>query len=299
MYEQGRNISSFLREEARSETNTREIIEIAYDLQAGSYIDNYENKGGAEHKDLYARKIAAKISDLCDKPASILEAGVGEATTLLGVLRNLPDGVNVYGFDLSWSRIAVGKAWLGNKGFASDINLCVGDLFHIPFVDSSIDVVYTSHSIEPNGRNEKPILRELYRVTRKYLVLLEPAYELVDEKTKQRMDSHGYCKGLPSISKSLGYDVIDHKLFLERGEISASTGINPTAITIIKKEDDSPLPFDIFACPKYKTPLREIKGALFSPEALCIYPVINGIPCLRVEHAILASKYEEIINASA
>ena len=32
---------------------------------------------------------------------------------------------------------------------------------------------YTLHSIEPNGGNEKPILQELYRVARKFLILLE------------------------------------------------------------------------------------------------------------------------------
>jgi ubiquinone/menaquinone biosynthesis C-methylase UbiE len=33
-------------------------------------------------------------------------------------------------------------------------DLVVADLFHIPFADNSVDVVYTSHSLEPNGGRE-------------------------------------------------------------------------------------------------------------------------------------------------
>jgi hypothetical protein len=35
---------------------------------------------------------------------------------------------------------------------------------------------------------------------------------------------------------------------------------------------------------------------LFSPEALSVYPIIAGIPCLRMENAIIASKFPEIIG---
>jgi uncharacterized protein YbaR (Trm112 family) len=37
----------------------------------------------------------------------------------------------------------------------------------------------------------------------------------------------------------------------------------------------------------------EIGGMLFSPEALVVYPIVGGIPCLRIQNGIFASKYEE------
>jgi ubiquinone/menaquinone biosynthesis C-methylase UbiE len=41
-----------------------------------------------------------------------------------------------------------------------------GNIFSLPFLHNSIDIVYTSHSIEPNGGKENLLLKELYRVAR-------------------------------------------------------------------------------------------------------------------------------------
>lgn len=289
LYNQGQNISEYMRREMGVKFNTREIIEVSYDLQTGSYIAAMADQEIAQHKDEYSKEIATTIRSLCE-PASILEAGIGEATTFSGVLKHLGGNIDGYGFDLSWSRIAYAKTWLASQGI-NDSVLCSGDLFNIPFLDNSIDIVYTSHSIEPNGGSEEPILRELYRVARKFLILLEPGYELANDESRRRMDSHGYCKNLAGISTTLGYDVTEHKLFPY-----TSNPLNPTALTIIRKDSDADLPSDVLACPQFKTPLSKIGGMLFSPEGLAVYPIIGGIPCLRIENRIFASKYEETMT---
>lgn len=288
-YEQGENISALLRNELGVTKNTKEIIEITYDLQTGSYIDAMKNDEMAKHKGLYSSKIAQVILSLC-KPKSILEAGVGEATTLSGVLSNLGKDIKSYGFDLSWSRVAYAKKWLQTQGI-KNTTLCSGDMFNIPFLENSIDVVYTSHSIEPNGGNEIEILRELYRVTKKFLILLEPGYELSNNEARQRMDSHGYCKNLVPISQSLGYDVTTHELFP-----FTVNPLNPTALTIISKQSKAEELSDILACPKFKTSLQKFGGSLYSPEALVSYPILGEIPCLRIENGIFSSKYLEIMQ---
>ena len=292
LYEKRQNISAFLRDQSGSKQNTREIIEIAYDLQTGSYISAMKNKEFAKHKEDYTKELVNIILSLCD-PASILEAGVGEATTLSGVLSQLGREIASYGFDLSWSRAAYAKFWLHDNGIHDSI-LCTGDLFNIPFADNSIDVVYTSHSIEPNGGSEEPILRELYRVARKYVLLLEPGYELANDEARQRMESHGYCKGLERTARSLGYDVLDHRLFPY-----SATQLNPTALTVIRKVEEAEAVPHALVCPKWKAPLQEVNGMLFSPEALSVYPVVGGIPCLRIENAIVASKYRDVMAASS
>ncbi len=289
LYSQGKNITALLRKELNVEQNTKEIIEIAYDMQTGNYINALKNDKFRAHKEDYGTQIASVINSLCN-PTSVLEAGIGEATTFANVLKHLDCNIKSYGFDLSWSRIAYAKDWLRSQKITNTV-LCTGDLFNIPFLDNAIDVVYTSHSIEPNGGNEEAILRELYRVTNKYLVLLEPGYELASEEAKQRMEHHGYCKNLQGIAQQLGYKVIKHELFP-----STANPLNPTALTIIEKLHDSETPSDALACPKFKTPLKQTGDALYSPEALVAYPIIGGIPCLRIENGILASKYQEIIE---
>lgn len=286
LYAQGVNITAHLRQEFGVSGNTAEIIEVAYDLQAGSYIAALTEGGHAARQAGYTAEIARVIRSLCE-PLAILEAGVGEATTLSGVATGLGGNVSAWGFDLSWSRVALGARWLAAQGVAQ-ARLCTGDLLHIPFADSAVDVVYTSHSIEPNGGREAVILRELYRVAGKFLVLLEPGFELAGEEARQRMLAHGYCRDLPATAAALGFEVIAHQLFP-----FASNPLNPTALTVIRKRE-GPRPAHVFACPRFKTPLEEVAGGLFSPEGLVVYPVLGGIPCLRIENGILASKARDV-----
>ncbi len=287
LYKQGKNIVQILRKKHGLQQNTYGIIETSYDLQTGSYIAAMENEEVNKYYRDYSSELAKVILSLCT-PESILEAGVGEATTFAGVLQNIGE-VRSYGFDLSWSRVAYAKRWISSKG-VNNTTLCTGNLFSIPFADNSIDIVYTSHSIEPNGGKEEPILKELFRVTRKFLILLEPGYEFASDEGKKRMELHGYCKNLRGVAENLGYNLLRHNLFPV-----TFNPLNPTAITIIEKKVDD-IPSYTLACPKFKTPLEEIGDMLFSPEALVVYPIVGGIPCLRIENGILASKYKEIME---
>ncbi|MFG1497967.1 class I SAM-dependent methyltransferase [Saccharospirillum sp. HFRX-1] len=290
-YQQGDNISALMRADRGLTENNSEIIEVAYDLQAGSYIKALENPQHAERKLAYNEALLTILNDFNDS-RHLLEAGVGEATTLAAVAGQLSHAQG-YGFDLSWSRVAHGHHWLQRQGVSAQ--LCTGDLLAIPMASNAIDLVYTSHSIEPNGGREATILQELYRVAGRYLVLFEPGYEFASDEARARMDHHGYCKGLADTARELGMTVVDHRPM----PVSVNP-LNPTAVTIIEKppadsgldlNSDSP-----FACPQYKTPLVELGQMYYSPEALSVYPVIAGFPCLRRENAIFASSYEMVVS---
>lgn len=287
-YAEGYNISELMRKEINIDHNSKDIIEMSYDLQSGTYIDSMNSSEIKSFNNKYTSKLANIIKSLTETD-SILEAGIGEATTFSGVIENLSLETDCYGFDLSWSRVAYADKWLKSKGI-TNYSLCTGDLLDIPFLENSIDVVFTSHAIEPNRGNEEAILKELFRVTSKYLILLEPAYELTSKENQERMDSHKYCKNIKKICEKLGFNIQKHELF----EYSANVN-NPTSITIIKKNNSSDnkgvLPF---ACPKYKTSLIRNNDSFFSEEGLCLYPIINNIPCLRKENSVLSTKYLEI-----
>lgn len=104
---------------------------------------------------------------------------------LIDKLKHKP--TDVLGFDLSWSRLKFAKEFLkdhNNERF----KLFTANLFEIPLLDNSVDIVYTSHSIEPNGGQEEKALKELYRIANKYVVLLEPSFELGNEAAKKTND---------------------------------------------------------------------------------------------------------------
>ena len=136
---------------------------------------------------------------------------VGEDTTLAEVVKLLDkDLISVYGFDVSWSRVAEGQQWLAEHG--QEANLFVGDLFEIPLADSSIDVVYSSHSLEPNGGREETAIAECLRVAREAVVLVEPSYELATQEARALMEHHGYVRGLRETAERLGAKVLKHRL---------------------------------------------------------------------------------------
>ncbi|WP_197171978.1 class I SAM-dependent methyltransferase [Novipirellula aureliae] len=269
--------------------NTQEIIETAYDLQAGSYIRALDDEWMMAHKIEYGKAIADQIRELTD-PTSIIETGVGEGTTLSFVLQHLnAPSVDAHGFDISWSRIACCRQWM-QKYWSGNCFLSVASLLHLPYADSCFDVVYTSHTIEPNGGNELAILKELYRVTSRYLILLEPGYELASPEARERMENHGYCTGLVEKAATLGMSVIKHELF----GLSANP-MNPTALIVIEKFPDAPSATPRLACPNFGDSLEDYGDAFYSPGSLRSYPKIGGIPCLRREDAVIASAYQRMI----
>src|SRR5215471_16891656 len=137
-YERGENIIALLRKKYHSLINTEELIEISYDLQAGSYIRALQDPFHASHVQNYAREIARLLHQY-GNPTSLLEAGVGEATTLACVLQAYgSDGIEAHGFDLCWSRILRAREWLAHEGLP-DVTLCTASLRRIPYADDSFD----------------------------------------------------------------------------------------------------------------------------------------------------------------
>lgn len=291
-YNNGENISDLLRSEMNVSKNTENIIERSYDLQAGSYVQLMNDNEFRLKKDKYSARIAQVILEYI-KPTRILEAGVGEATTLANVcntIGNVCPEISAYGFDISWSRVMVANQWLESQNL-KNVELSVGGLENIPYLDNSFDVVYTSHSIEPNHGKEREILKELLRVTASKLFLLEPAYEFVDESIKNRMNKHGYCRGLAKIAEDLGYKVIRNEMF-----DAETTPQNPTSLIIIEKGEERTESADVYACPVSKKPLAFKDNAWFCEQELTVYPQIKGIPYLRKENAIIASLFDQLPN---
>lgn len=284
LYQENTNVIQYLRNLDGREQNAVEDILISYDFQAGTYTEKYLANPQFTHN--YCLHLASVLDNLCSYD-SLLEVGIGEATTLGPLIKSLKrKPKRCYGFDISWSRVKYARKLLRDLNL-EEVELFTGDLFCTPLKDSSIDIVYTSHSIEPNGGKEKEALCELYRITKKYLILLEPSYEFACLEAKKRMLSHGYVTKLYSTAKQLGYKVIEHRLF----EVT-SNPLNPTAIMIIEKntdmEVDNPL-----CCPLTKTPIIKDHNAFFSKESLLVYPIIDEIPCLLTQNAVVATKFLE------
>ena len=219
---------------------------------------------------------------------TLLEVGVGEATTLCGVLSELGDKVKKsFGFDISWSRIKAANDWLTEK--SQQAELFVADLFHIPLADNSIDVVYSSHSLEPNGGHEERLVAECLRVARKAVVLVEPIYELASTVAQARMRHHGYVRGLREVAEAHDCVIEDYRL-LE----CVGNPLNPSGVLKIRKAVNQSDAGEVsdrtwWKCPLTGSVLVKHAGYFMSQGTGIVYPILNGVPLLRPEHAVVAS----------
>lgn len=285
--EDNTNIIDYINKLDKNDKNSLEAILISYDLQAGSYTERHQQD--PDFRANYMKRLADLILEY-DIRGKILEPGVGEANSLVALLNHLPSGrfEQIHGFDLSWSRSKYARAFCDENGYKNAI-ITTGDLFHMPFIDDHFDLVFTTHAVEPNGGHEKEILQELYRVTRQWLILLEPAYELSDAESQARMRRLGYVTNLYQTAIDLGYDVICHELY---GRYFKA--VNQTGITIIKKKtvEDENKEHGL-ACPITTKPMRRRGDAYYCEESMLAYPILQDIPCLRPENAIVASKFLE------
>jgi len=281
-YARGENTMEVARNLSGSGKNQLFATLVAYDLQSGSYVEC--TRSDPNRNQLWTRQLASLIESRLPPGGSILEVGCGEATTLAGVVKHLPTALgSAYGFDLSWSRCDVGRSWLSENGVAG--KLFVADLFSIPLEDNSIDVVYTSHSLEPNGGREEEAIRELFRVAKHAVVLVEPVYELAEPEAQERMIRHGYVRNLLAAAEATDAKVTNYQL-LEH----IANPLNPSGSLVMEKQSGNDLAVTAWRCPLTHVRLEVMADVFFARETGIAYPVMREIPLLRSSHAIVASK---------
>lgn len=282
-YARGENVMAYARQTAGALGNSPVATLIAYDLQVGTYIAGA--RANPEGRVRWCGQLSKILDPYITAQSSILEVGCGEATTLAGVLKylsNVPK--HALGFNISWSRCAEGLGWVSEN--EASARLFVADLFDIPLEDESVDVVYTSHSLEPNGGREEDAIRELMRVARRAVVLVEPIYELASSEAQSRMHAHGYVRSLKDTAERLRANVADHRLL----DYTANP-LNPSGLVLIEKESNKAAGGEpTWRCPLTHMPLVDLGDVFASAQSGLCYPVLRGIPMLRMEHGIVASK---------
>ena len=265
-----------------------EIIEIAYDIQTGSYtriaLDNPERLKG------YAYEIHKSIKLYLAEHDVILDCGAGELTTLSALSDHLPTQCQLLACDISLSRLRVGRRFaerVMRGDLAIALRLFVADMARLPLADSSVDVVFTSHALEPNHGRERELLAELLRVARRHLLLFEPSWENADELVRGRMEQHGYVRDLP-----LHIDAAGGRLVSVEPLANPLSTLNPTYCYVVEpidKQSQPSLADQTFQCPRSGYPLHRQQSHWWNQEGGWAYPEIDGIACLREKHGVLMS----------
>ena len=307
VFAQGGNLSHHFRNRHLSEADQLKVIEYAYDLQSGSYTHAVTTDAHVRaNKQQWGARLAGLLTAYGIQSA--IEAGVGEASTLRYIASASPPSMHFAGFDISLSRLCFARQFLNSTtrhshternatGFGSRsdklksathrTSLFTGDLGAIPVIDNAYDAVLSNHSLESNGGREREILSEMLRVTRRYLILVEPDYERAGDEQKKRMDSFGYVRGLRSHLARLGARV----LLDEPWDLNLNP-LNAASLIIAEKHQTSHWnePVDLpLASPFSREPLQCRAGYFYAPDDGMAFPVIDGFPCLLREQGVVAT----------
>jgi SAM-dependent methyltransferase len=283
LFERGENIIEWVASREGAANNSETAILYSYDVQAGSYVAELKDEARRRFKDELGRRLAGVLDALA--PGSLLDAGVGEATSLAPVLRHMAaQPAHVLGFDLSLSRLLYARRHLEEQG-QDNVALFTAALDRIPLASDSVDVVLTMHALEPNHGREDDILAELLRVARRHLVMVEPSYELASAEGRARMERLGYVRELPAALERLGHKACR----VEPWPLNVNP-LNPAALIVVDKQADRSEAAPLFVSPISGRALVRREDCWFCPDDGHAFPIIAGISCLTMESGILASK---------
>ena len=252
-----------------------EVISIIYDFQAGTYT-KYANRN-SNFLDIFTTEIVGVLGRYLSAEMSILDCGTGEATTLLPILEKL--GLrSSYAIDASISRLLWAQENANSANY--DLKLAVSDLGQLPLGDNAVDAILTVHALEPNGDRENILIKELGRVAREYIFLIEPDFENGSNEQKERMKNFGYIKGLDTAIQENNFKILE-KLPMKNN----LNHLNAASITIIQtakaNQENSNL---VWADPIFKNKLEPYMNGLRSSFGLW-YPKVSNIPLLRASDA--------------
>lgn len=287
-FAQGENVIEILNAENPLQANSFAAIQTSYDLQAGSYTKDAASEDGSAVTASFAAALAPHIEGWGF--ASLLDAGVGEATNLAPLLELMVDDLDVLAFDASISRLMWASQNLAEVPHRT--RLFAANTAQIPLPDASVDVVLSVHSVEPNGGRETELLSELLRVSARRLILIEPTTTFASASQRARMRRLGYCQDLAGVLNSLGAEVAVH----ERWAVNFNPE-NEADLIIVDVQrpvsDDATAPKTHPAelvAPMSLARLEEAGPGLYSRFDGLFFPRVLDFPVLIRDKGILATQ---------
>lgn len=292
LYENGENLIQYMSNDDQFKSlSLQEKVFLSYDIQAGAYIKSYPNYENLKIE--AAQKISSIINQL--DVETVLDAGTGEATTLADIIRFLrtSPSISFAAFDISLSRLLYARQFLKKKEVVSLVqNLFTSDLTQISLANGSVDLTMTFHALEPNGGKEQEIIKELHRITRKYLLLIEPSWEFGSSEQKKRMETHGYIKSLPETVVSNGFEILNY----EPWGLDANP-LNRACLIVARKSTAGNCSKDFqYSVPGTNQKLIKVDDGFYSKDTGFLFPKIANVDCLLDWQAIPISRYLEATN---
>ena len=264
------NIYKFLKK--TTNLSNEKIVQISFDIQAKSYFSIYKN-------DKIIEKVMLPIIEILKKnfsnSKSIMDCGCGELIKSFFLFKRLNFIKNFFANDISLNRLYLGKKFIKKIRFNKKINLFCSSMKNLPLKNNSIDVIFTSHSIEPNkSADAEVMIKELFRVCNHGLCLHESHFQSANEIQKKRMQKFNYARNIEKILKKLDctYQII--KLDHHHNKLNKACLFLVKKNKTLKNKNNLKTYVDLDT----KDQLYNFKNFLYSKKSKKLYPVFDNIP---------------------
>jgi SAM-dependent methyltransferase len=145
---------------------------------------------------------------------SILEAGAGDGNNLPLLHAHLPKA-RLHGIDISPKRVEFANGHPLHRELG--IEFSVASAAKLPFETGSFDAVYSMYCLEHLPLEFKDAIREMTRVARKCVVLVEPVPEHRGVAQRVYARASEFLRGLPEFLETENFDVESVELLPSAG----------------------------------------------------------------------------------
>lgn len=281
-FDKGENVVNTLL--ARFPGAKQEAIELAYELQAGTYTANRDKETARAYRREQHAILLKEVMPLAaaQEGASLLDAGTGEGTGWYGFDFAASPVETLHAVDISLNRLS----FVPENVTAPPASLVPvrADLRDMPYHPHSFDIVVTMHAVEPNGGHEHEIVASLAALSSDLLCLFEPDYRAASPEGKARMEKLGYALEIFEAAAALA----DFDMLFRRPLAASPNPLNPTSVICLKRKGGGR------ARLHRKSPLSGLdlahKGDHLAEQgagASAVFPILAGVECLRRSDAVM------------
>lgn len=237
-FNQLKNSESWLKTEEDSKNTYDEYNEreqIGYEF--GSDLCIYKHKlSWLKEKEIrghYLKYLFEEIECLVSEKnkIKILEVGCGNCINLVNLKDRFRDKLQLFGIDTSNKRIEVAKKFFSEKLDGIEIYQHSVIKRCDKWNDNFFDVVFSMHCLEQIPYNCVPALQQMYRLTEKKLIMIEPIFENGNQVQKLYLICTDHNRILIKTIRDLGYKIIRNEVL----NIQSSGGLNQSSIVVIEK----------------------------------------------------------------
>jgi hypothetical protein len=276
LFERGENVVEALG--AAGNDERRIAIEIAYSLQSGSYTKFAETEVARATRREGHNLVAPFMKDL--GIASVLDCGAGEGTRWFDFTSPIE---HLYCLDVSMNRMTYCNKNIYYIPGITNYTCIKGNMTSLPFAPRAVDAVFSCHAIEPNTDHDTAdIIRQMFTIARKMVVILEPNYRDASPEMRARMERHGYARNIwDEAERQAGFELVAEGKF-----INTANPLNRTSYMILKRTAVGESGPYVPASPLDGTQLSRRPQILLDENNCFCFPVVGDILCLDPEDAI-------------